>query len=182
MILEDQEEWACVSHYIDDYYQHSARRYAIGLKSEENYEGIYWWQYRDGSTEIPDYTVWASSHPRDEPCVSMEVDGGQWIDGDCYEDRGIFAICEKAPPVTTTTTTREPTSTKPDEVTTTDSWPEEWTDVCNYEDNSGDKCCSSGMRSQVTLNIENFTLDVRYRWLCRSEINPPHNLFKTSPY
>ena len=69
MILEDQEEWACVSHYIDDHYQESAKRYAIGLRSEENYEGIYWWQYRDGSTEIPDYTVWASSHPRDPVSV-----------------------------------------------------------------------------------------------------------------
>ena len=93
------EEWACVSHYIDDRYQHSARKYAIGLKSEENYEGIYQWQYRDGQTEIPDYSVWASSHPSNEPCVSMEIGigvdrNGAWIDGDCLEEN-IFAICER---------------------------------------------------------------------------------------
>ena len=99
VILEDMAEWACVSHYIDDYYQHSARKYAIGLRSEEGYEGIYWWQYRDGDTEIPDYSVWASSHPRDEPCVSMQIGtgadrNGAWLDGDCTEEN-LFAICER---------------------------------------------------------------------------------------
>ena len=93
------EEWACVSHYIDDKYRPSATRYAIGLKSEENYEGIYQWQYRDGSTELPDYTVWASSHHRYQPCVSMEIgDGadrnGAWIEGDCLAEN-LFAICER---------------------------------------------------------------------------------------
>ena len=93
------EEWACVSHYIDDYYQPSYTKYAIGLKSEENYEGIYQWQYRDGQTEIPDYSVWASSHPSNEPCVSMEIGigadrNGAWIDGDCREE-DLFAICER---------------------------------------------------------------------------------------
>ena len=99
MILEDMEEWACVSHYIDDRYQLSARKYAIGLKSEEHYEGIYQWQYRDGSTELPDYTVWASNHPRDQPCVSMQIGtgadrNGAWMDGDCVEEN-LYAICER---------------------------------------------------------------------------------------
>ena len=93
------EEWACVRRYIDDKYQLLARKYAIGLRAEEHYEGIYQWQYRDGSTEFPDYTVWASSHPRDQPCVSMEIGtgavrNGAWIDGDCLEEN-IFAICER---------------------------------------------------------------------------------------
>ena len=99
VILEDMEEWACVSHYIDDRYQLSARKYAIGLKSEEHYEGIYQWQYRDGSTELPDYTVWASNHPRDLPCVSMQIGtgadrNGAWMDGDCVEEN-LYAICER---------------------------------------------------------------------------------------
>merc|ERR1719510_125432 len=99
VILEDMAEWACVSHYIDDYYQHSARKYAIGLRSEEHYEGIYRWQYRDGDPEIPDSSVWASSHPRNEPCVSMEIGtgadrNGAWLDGDCMEEN-LFAFCER---------------------------------------------------------------------------------------
>merc|ERR1711988_438773 len=84
--LEDIEEWACVSHYLDDKYHLSARKYAIGLRSAENYEGVYKWQYKGGDTEIPSYNVWADSHPRDMPCVSMEVGtgadrNGAWIDG-----------------------------------------------------------------------------------------------------
>ena len=99
VILEDMAEWACVSHYVDDKFQHSARKYAIGLRSEEHFEGIYRWQYRDGSTEIPDYSVWASSHPQDQPCVSMEIGtgadrNGAWLDGDCMEEH-VYAICER---------------------------------------------------------------------------------------
>ena len=100
VILEDMEEWACVSHYIDDMEPHLGRRkYAIGLKSEEHYEGIYQWQYRDGSTELPDYTVWASGHPSNQPCVSMEIGNGAdrngaWMDGGC-QGEDVFAICER---------------------------------------------------------------------------------------
>ena len=102
VVLEDMAEWACVSHYIDDRYQQSASKYAIGLRSEEGYEGIYRWQYRDGDTQLPDYTVWASGHPdpfSPQPCVSMEIGtgafrNGAWIDGDCvYED--LLAVCER---------------------------------------------------------------------------------------
>ena len=92
------EEWACVSQYIKDNYQYSSRKYAIGLRAED-YPGLYKWQYKNGSSEIPDYTVWASSYPRDQPCVSMligteVVRNGAWIDGDCREE-DLFAICER---------------------------------------------------------------------------------------
>ena len=99
VILEDMAEWACVSHYVDDKFQHSARKYAIGLRSREGFEGIYRWQYRDGSTEFPDYSVWAASHPQDQPCVSMQIGtgadrNGAWLDGDCMEEH-VLAICER---------------------------------------------------------------------------------------
>ena len=146
-MFETREEWACISHYVSQAYSPSSQRYAISLQSNFGNQGIYKWLYADGSETYPEFEVWAPGHPRNEPCVSMEVDGGQWIDGSCNENQGIFAICEKAPPTTTTSTT-EPT-TSADEETTPDTWPEEWIDVCNYEDSTGDKCCASGMKSQV---------------------------------
>ena len=145
-VFETREEWACVEHYVSQAYSPSSQRYAISLRSDFGSEGIYKWIYADGSEAFPEFEVWAPGHPRNDPCVSMEVDGGQWIDGDCYENQGISAICEKAPPTTTTTS---PPTTTTDEETPTDSGPDEWTDVCNYEDNFGDTCCSSGMQSKV---------------------------------
>jgi len=145
-VFETREEWACISHYVSQAYSPSSQRYAISLQSNFGNQGIYKWLYADGSETYPEFEVWAPGHPRNEPCVSMEVDGGQWIDGSCNENQGIFAICEKAPPTTTTSTT-EPTTTAGEE-TTPDTWPEEWIDVCNYEDSTGDKCCASGMKSQ----------------------------------
>merc|ERR1711992_19252 len=177
-VFETRDEWACIEHYVSQAYGPSSQRYAISLRSDFGSDGIYKWQYADGSQAFPQFEVWAPGHPQDDPCVSMEVDGGQWIDGDCYEDRGIFAICEKAPPTTTTTTTREPTSTKPDEVTTTESWPEEWTDVCNYEDNSGDKGCSSGMRSQE-YKVRTVIDDWDAQWLECSEDGGNLVIFET---
>jgi len=145
-VFETREEWGCVEHYVSQAYSPSSQRYAISLRSDYGSQGIYKWLYADGSQAFPEFEVWAPGHPRNDPCVSMEVDGGQWIDGDCSGDRGLFAICEKAPPTTTSTTsTIHPT--RPTDEGPTDG-PEDWTDVCNYEDNNGDTCCASGMNSQ----------------------------------
>ena len=158
-VFETQEEWACVEHYVSEVYSPSSQRYAISLRSDYGSDGIYKWQYEDGSTAFPGFEVWAPGHPRNDPCVSMEVDGGRWIDGDCHQNQGIFAICEKELPttktstVTSTTSTRLPTTTT-EERATTDSETGEWTDVCNYEDNSGDRCCASGMRSKVFISYQ----------------------------
>ena len=104
-MFETQEEWACVGHYVSQVFHPSAQRYAISLRSDFGSDGIYKWQYEDGTSAFPEFQFWAPGHPKDEPCVSMELDGGLWIDGDCYQNQGIFAICEKALPTTTTTTT-----------------------------------------------------------------------------
>ena len=155
-MFETQEEWACVEHYVSQAYSPSSQRYAISLRSDYGSQGIYKWLYADGSQAFPEFEVWAPGHPRNDPCVSMEVNGGQWIDGDCSGDRGLFAICEKAPPTTTTTSTSTIHPTRPTDEGPTDG-PDDWTDVCNYEDNNGDKCCASGMKSQV-FNLTIFQL------------------------
>ena len=152
-MFETQEEWACVDHYVSDEYDPPSQRYAISLRSDYGSDGIYKWQYEDGSTAFPSFEVWAPGHPRNEPCVSMEADGGLWIDGDCRQNQGIFAICEKELPTTTTTTTTPRPPTPTDNPTPTDK-PEEWIDVCNYEDNSGDKCCAPDMKSQVFISFK----------------------------
>ena len=53
-------------HYISDKFPGVNRKYAISLRAEEDFEGVYRWQYRDGRTEIPDYFVWGNGHPRDK--------------------------------------------------------------------------------------------------------------------
>jgi len=66
VVLENMEEWACLMHYISDKFPGVNRKYAISLRAEEDFEGVYRWQYRDGRTEIPDYFVWGNGHPRDK--------------------------------------------------------------------------------------------------------------------
>merc|ERR1712156_992251 len=93
------EGWACLMHYISDKFPGVNRKYAISLRAEEDFEGVYRWQYRDGRTEIPDYFVWGNGHPRDKACVSMEIGTGAdrqgaWLDGDCLGEH-IYAVCER---------------------------------------------------------------------------------------
>merc|ERR1711953_1460014 len=99
VVLENMEEWACLMHYISDKFPGVNRKYAISLRAEEDFEGVYRWQYRDGRTEIPDYFVWGNGHPRDKACVSMEIGTGAdrqgaWLDGDCLGEH-IYAVCER---------------------------------------------------------------------------------------
>ena len=107
-VLETREEWACVEHWVEQAYQPSNQRYAISLRSDFNHVGDYRWWYSDGTTTFPDYFMWASGHPRDDPCVSMEIGTGvdaqgAWLDGACIEDGNMFAICEKTGPAPTPT-------------------------------------------------------------------------------
>ena len=142
---------------VPEAYSPSSQRYAISLRSDFNGAGVYQWWYPDGSTTFPQFYMWAAGHPRDEPCVSMDMPSGQWRDGACLQDSNLFAICEKQMPTTTTrtttttTTTTAPATTTEDESTTNGGGDGDWTDVCSYVDQSGDTCCSEGMETQEYL-------------------------------
>ena len=99
VVMESPAEWACVQHWLNEEFTPESQEFAIGLRADFNDVGIYKWQYFDGSTAIPEYFVWAEYHPRDEPCVSMEVGTevvtqGAWLDGDCIEKQ-MYAVCER---------------------------------------------------------------------------------------
>ena len=98
-IHESREEWACIEHWVENAYKPAYQRFAVSLRADFTHPGQYLWTYPDGSTSFPDYEVWATAHPQDGDCVSMQIGSGvehqgQWVDGDCYEDR-VWAICEK---------------------------------------------------------------------------------------
>ena len=99
-IFEEREEASCVQHYILYAWEPSYQRYAISLRHPFTMPGIYHWWYPNGSLVQPDYTDWAAGHPVDRGCVSMLLgDGvvhqGEWLDGECVQDIGLFSICER---------------------------------------------------------------------------------------
>ena len=100
VIFETRSEWSCVEHWVSEAYQPSFQRYAISLRADFNHVGDYRWIYNDGSSAIPEFFIWAEGHPRNDPCVSMEIgkgvdSQGDWLDGACIEDMGLHAICER---------------------------------------------------------------------------------------
>ena len=136
-VFENQEEWECVEHYVSQAYDPYHQKYAISLRSDFGGDGIYKWQHEDGTESFPDFYFWAPGHPNDGPCVSMQVDGGFWYDGDCYQNEDIFAICEKDLSIAPTPT-HYPTTTTHEETS-------DWIDICHYQDHYGSTCCPPGM-------------------------------------
>ena len=48
-VLEEREEWACLTHYVLTAWQPSFQRFAISLRAPFTMPGIYHWLYPNGS-------------------------------------------------------------------------------------------------------------------------------------
>ena len=100
VVLEEREEWSCVLHYVLNAWQPSFQRYAISLRAPFGMPGSYRWVYPNNSEVFPEYQEWTTGHPSGRDCVTMMLgDGvvhqGAWLDVECVEDTGMFAVCER---------------------------------------------------------------------------------------
>ena len=96
VIFENRGESDCMVKYLTDEYGGVQKRYAIGLKSPDEYRGVYEWKGRDTT---PEFTNWATGFPTDNPFVFMTVgegaaQNGRWQDTTA-NDYQLFGICER---------------------------------------------------------------------------------------
>ena len=67
---------------VADEYRDTHKRFAIVLKSPDEYRGVYEWR---GTDDTPAFTNWATNYPKDNPYVFMTVgtraaQNGKWGD------------------------------------------------------------------------------------------------------
>ena len=97
VILDSRAESNCIIKYLMDEYGGAQKRYAIGLKSPDEYRGVYEWR---GTDAPPEFTNWAAGYPKDNPYVYMTVgvsgsaQNGRWADTTA-NDLNLFGICER---------------------------------------------------------------------------------------
>ena len=104
-VFETLPEHACVENWAVNSQQTmpKSQRYAIGLRADFSHPGQYLWQNEDHTESFPEWDLpWASSHPTDKDCVSMVIGTGvdhqgEFVDHDCYDTDGVYAICEHRP-------------------------------------------------------------------------------------
>jgi hypothetical protein len=75
VILDNRGENDCLIKYLTDEYGDAQKRFAIGLKSLDEYRGVYEWR---GTDATPEFTNWATNYPRDNPY-----------------DNNLYGICER---------------------------------------------------------------------------------------
>ena len=101
VVFENRGENDCLIKYLEDEYRGDAqKKFAIGLKSPDEYRGVYEWGRNDNYTE---FTNWANNMPTDKPCVYMTVgegapQNGKWTDTTC--NQFMYGICERTKPYT----------------------------------------------------------------------------------
>ena len=97
VIFENRGENDCLVKYLMDEYGGAQQRYAIGLKSPDEYRGVYEWR---GTDATPEFTNWATGAPQDKPFVFITVgttgsaQNGRWGDTTA-SDFNLFGICER---------------------------------------------------------------------------------------
>ena len=97
VVFENRGENDCLIKYLSDEYRGQAQeKYAIGLKSPDDYKGVYEWAHID---ETPSFTNWASGSPKDGTYVYMTVgtgapQNGKWEDL-ASDTEQMFGICER---------------------------------------------------------------------------------------
>jgi len=105
VVFEDRAELNCVIKYLlDEFPSKAATKYAIGLRSPDDYKGVYEWRSSSVSSDVasitPKFENWANNAPTDKKCVTMTVgsgaaQNGKWQDEDCTQDNTLLAICER---------------------------------------------------------------------------------------
>ena len=99
VVFENRGENDCLIKYLQDEYRGDAqKKFAIGLKSPDDYRGVYEWR---GTDTYPEFTNWANNMPADKPCVFMTVgegaaQNGRWGNALCTEI--MYGICERSKP------------------------------------------------------------------------------------
>merc|ERR1711953_33701 len=120
-VFESQRENDCVTKYLlDEYEDSTAQQYAIGLRTDDAYKGVYLWDTNGDLDDISStmaFQNWISTAPTGLSCVTMTVglddlNNGRWTDVDCGIASTLYGICEYTPPTTPppTTPTAPPTT------------------------------------------------------------------------
>ena len=96
VILDNRGENDCLIKYLTDEYGDAQKRFAIGLKSPDEYRGVYEWR---GTDATPEFTNWATNYPRDNPYVFVTIgtgaaQNGKWGDTTA-NDNNLYGICER---------------------------------------------------------------------------------------
>merc|ERR1711936_137992 len=95
-----------MGYLIEEYEETVAQNYAIGMKVDETYMGVYEWNRVEPTTENPGlasltFTNWIPSGPTGKSCVVMSAglpaSNGRWTDVDCNTVSTYYGICEYAP-------------------------------------------------------------------------------------
>merc|ERR1712243_51223 len=103
LVLESRRENDCIVKYIlDEYKGEPVKSFAIGLKTPQNYKGVYEWRRVDNGKNpdaaTPTFENWAPAAPTGKYCVVMNIGtaapiSGLWKDVDCGS--AVYGICEK---------------------------------------------------------------------------------------
>jgi len=103
LVLESRRENDCIVKYIlDEYKGEPVKSFAIGLKTPQNYKGVYEWRHVDNGKNpdaaTPTFENWAPAAPTGKYCVVMNIGtaapiSGLWKDVDCGS--AVYGICEK---------------------------------------------------------------------------------------
>merc|ERR1711874_189773 len=104
-VFESRRENDCVTKYIiDEYEDVTAHQYAIGIKVDDVYKGVYEWNRVDTSIDNQDaatltFSNWVPAAPLGKSCVSMsaglnDLNNGRWTDVDCTSTRTLYGVCE----------------------------------------------------------------------------------------
>ena len=98
VVFENRGENDCLIKYLmDEYRGQTQTKYAIGLKSDDDYKGVYEWRNDNHST--PTFTNWASGYPKDNTYVFMTVGEGAGQNGKWTDTTGtekVYGICERS--------------------------------------------------------------------------------------
>merc|ERR1712110_111723 len=107
-VFESQRENDCVTKYLlDEFEDATSMQYAIGIKADERYPGIYEWDRVDISDDNKDaaslsFKNWVPTAPTGLGCGVMSVgigdpNNGRWTDVDCHTGATYYAVCEDYP-------------------------------------------------------------------------------------
>ena len=98
VVFENRAENDCLIKYLTDEYRGEAqKKYAIGLKGDYDYKGVYEW--RTDTDVTPTFTNWVSGYPRDQAYVYMTAgvgaaQNGKWTDTKSSDL--MYGICERS--------------------------------------------------------------------------------------
>jgi len=122
VVIESRRENDCLVKYaMDEYKGDPVKYYAIGLRTPENYNGVYEWKHVDNQppnddAATPSFTNWKPNYfPTGKHCVTLSIGStapinGLWTDVDCTNTQ-VHGICEKVEDAKASSATKAATTT-----------------------------------------------------------------------